>query len=149
LNEAFVHLEEQFKTLAQQANAVLQEAKAAKLVLTTPELLADYTNKFFTEVVPVQVPQQEPMVIQTQAPIPAGTAIYAYPDGQIVNPNGFQQPQQLPQQQVQRQAFPAAPQPAGGQQQVDLSSIPLDQLWQHTGALEQNGYFRNKYIVAE
>lgn len=166
MNEAYCQLEDQFNALAGQAQAIATELQATRTILTNPDLLANYTNEFFTNVVPVDVQGGQPQgqVIPggpqeayqqmmdrqySQAPQqpagPAPQATYGYPDEgrQFVPGQDMQQ-----QQQVQRPNFPGTPPSSGGPGNVDLSQVPLDKMWMVTSQLP-NSYWQGKRIFAE
>ena len=64
---------------AAKTDAVTQRAGGMEQILTNPDYLADYTDRFFTEVVPVDidsdVPAQAPQQYQQNFDMPAPPAI--------------------------------------------------------------------------
>jgi len=49
---------------AQKTDAIAERAQGMETILTNPDHLADYTDRFFTEVIPVDIDGE----VQTQAP---------------------------------------------------------------------------------
>jgi len=81
LNSYACALEDMLLQQAQKTDQITERAGGMEQILTNPDFLADYTDRFFTEVVPVDIDSD----VQTQAPqqyqqnydmpaIPAGTA---------------------------------------------------------------------------
>lgn len=81
MNAYACQLEDMLVEQAQKTDAATQRAGGMEQILTNPDYLADYTDRFFTEVVPVdidgdtapQAPQQYQQNFDMPAP-PAATA---------------------------------------------------------------------------
>jgi hypothetical protein len=75
LNQYACALEDMLIQQAQKTDAVAQRAGGMEQILTNPDYLADYTDRFFTEVVPVDidgdVPAQAPQQYQQNFDMPA------------------------------------------------------------------------------
>ena len=77
---------------AQKTDQIADRAKGMESILTNPDHLADYTDRFFTEIVPVDigdgVATQQPQQYQQQFDMPAppaaqaGSQVAANPQGQ-------------------------------------------------------------------
>ena len=57
-----VHLEDMLIQQAQKTDEVTQRAGGMEQILTNPDYLADYTDRFFTEVVPVDIDGDVPLL---------------------------------------------------------------------------------------
>lgn len=81
LNQYACALEDMLIEQAQKTDAVAQRAGGMEQILTNPDYLADYTDRFFTEVVPVDidgdVPAQAPQQYQQNYDMPAPPAATA------------------------------------------------------------------------
>jgi hypothetical protein len=97
LNQYSVTLEDALIAQNERMNAYTQRGAAMEHILTDPDQLADYTNRFFTEVYPVDAdnsgyPAQQPAAYQPRYDMPAvpaaNGAVRHDPDTQW---NGFSQ----------------------------------------------------------
>ena len=81
LNAYACQLEDMLLEQAAKTDAVTQRAGGMEQILTNPDYLADYTDRFFTEVVPVDidsdVPAQAPQQYQQNYDMPAPPAATA------------------------------------------------------------------------
>ena len=97
LNQYATTLEDALIQQDQALNTVASRAQAMELILTDPDQLADYTNRFFTEVYPVDIdtPAQPETVYQPQYDQMPAVPAASSAAGRRVDPNsqweGFSQ----------------------------------------------------------
>ena len=81
MNAYACSLEDMLVEQAQKTDAANQRAGGMEQILTNPDYLADYTDRFFTEVVPVDIdgdtPPQAPQQYQQNFDMPAPPAATA------------------------------------------------------------------------
>lgn len=132
LLEALGQQQQQSQVIAEQRDyiervqAVLQAASADReammTILTNPEVLSDYTLKFFSEdgPYPVQTPAEAAQAALEQGMIQPGQTLMPRAENPRMDAYGNEAPeaiayqQQLAQQGYQRPQMPPMPNPAGG-----------------------------------
>ncbi|MEM9482119.1 MAG: hypothetical protein AAGA83_00350 [Cyanobacteria bacterium P01_F01_bin.116] len=147
----------------QQAEQLFVDNQAKAAILTNPELLADYTDRYFTEVVPVNASPAQPRFTDVPGGMPQNVdprvgqqmnADYGQQfqqmNGQPMVPN--QVPQAVQAQSVQRANFP-------GPNVQNTNQGNPDDFWNHFGQvmhtnpelayqmLDQNSQYAQKKVL--